>query len=181
MRIGKSILIHIIDHGLLYFNFFNCGNLFCIYRMSNKFIQKESSSWTVQSRGIFVVSHLLYTTCRCSNSLYNFVHILFFVFYITTITTSFSYIFVYCFSFSVYSIHQTALLVMQPMLIRLLAAKFLCDCSRFLTSHLYQKVDNNSIEQYRAAFGLFYMSGRGISKKHPFFGVFKCIHTPFTQ
>ena len=26
----------------------------------------------------------------------------------------------------------------------------------------------NTIEQYRAAIGLFYMSGRGISKKHPF-------------
>ena len=94
-----------------------------------------------------------------------------FVFYFIT---SFSYIFVYCFSFSVYSVHQTSLLVMQPMFIRFLYStyqqlNFVVTAAAFLqVTYTTKQTMGNSIEQYRAAIGLFYMSGRGISKKHPF-------------
>ena len=83
--------------------------------------------------GVVTVCVTLYIFCFCF--LYYYYYYKFFVYFCVLF-----FFFCVFYSSNLTSCHATN--VNQVFVFVLLAAKFLCDCSRFLTSYFYHKVDN---------------------------------------
>ena len=92
-----------------------------------------SATYYIQHAGVVTVCVTLYIFCFCF--LYYYYYYKFFVYFCVLF-----FFFCVFYSSNLTSCHATN--VNQVFVFVLLAAKFLCDCSRFLTSYFYHKVDN---------------------------------------